>query len=309
MVAWPTPVILRLQVTCAPDSTTSSPVISRLQLLAAALLFSTGGAAIKATALSSWQVACFRSAAAAVAVLLLVPAARRNWCWRVPLVGAAYAATMVTFVTANKLTTSANAIFLQDTAPLYLLLAGPLLLREPLRRSDLWLTLTLGAGMALFFVGEQQPLATAPRPLAGNLVALASGVTWAATIGGLRWIQGHSDGRDAGMATVVAGNVMACVFCLPHALPVENAGAKDWLVVSYLGVFQIGLAYAFLTRAMRRIPALEASLLLLAEPALNPIWAWAIHSERPLNPALLGGGLILGGTTAAMFRGRGRQQR
>src|SRR5688500_90238 len=109
----------------------------RLQLLGAALLFSTGGAAIKATTLTAWQVAGFRSAVAAAAVFLLVPAARRGWTWHVLPVGVAYAATLVLFVAANKLTTSANAIFLQSTAPLYMLAFGPLLLKELVRRRDL----------------------------------------------------------------------------------------------------------------------------------------------------------------------------
>ena len=111
---------------------------ARLQLVFAALLFSTGGAAIKASTLSGWQVASFRSGVAALTLLLLVPAARRGWGWRPALVGVAYAATLILFVTANKLTTSANTIFLQATSPVYLLLLGPLFLKEPVRRSDLW---------------------------------------------------------------------------------------------------------------------------------------------------------------------------
>ena len=110
---------------------------SRLQLLATALLFSTGGAAIKACGLDSWQVASLRSGIAAAFVLAVVPAARRGWNRKTLAVGACYAATMVLFVTANKLTTAANAIFLQATAPLYILLLGPWLLREPLKRRDL----------------------------------------------------------------------------------------------------------------------------------------------------------------------------
>jgi hypothetical protein len=135
---------------------------NRLLLLAAALLFSTGGAAIKATALTSWQVACFRSAVAGAALALLFPDSRRLRDRRALAAGVAYAATMVLFVAANKLTTSANAIFLQDTAPLYLLLLGPLLLREPLRARDLILAAVVGLGMSLFFLGQEQAVAT-PR--------------------------------------------------------------------------------------------------------------------------------------------------
>ena len=112
----------------------SRQAAARLKLVGAALLFSTGGAAIKATTLTGWQVASFRSGIAALAVLLLAPEARRGWSWRAVLVGVAYAATLVLFVTANKLTTSANTIFLQATAPLYMVVLSPWLLGERVRR-------------------------------------------------------------------------------------------------------------------------------------------------------------------------------
>lgn len=278
---------------------------SRLRLLAAAALFSTGGAAIKATDLDAWQVAGFRSGVAALAVLLLVPAARRGWSGRAALVGVAYAATMVLFVASNKLTTSANAIFLQSTAPLYVLLLGPWLLRERIRRSDLLFMGVVGIGLALFFVGDEAPVATAPDPLRGNLLALASGVFWALTVVGLRWLETPQEGEAEGsaMATVVAGNAIAFLACLPFALPASGTGTGDWLVVGYLGVFQIGLAYVLVTTAIRHVAALEASVLLLAEPALNPVWAWLVHAEVPGPWAVAGGALILGATIVRTWRG------
>ena len=133
----------------------SARAADRLQVLAAALLFSTGGAAIKACDLSSWQIASFRCGIAAVVILIVLPGARRNWGPRTLLVGVAYAATMILFVIANKLTTAANTIFLQGTAPLYLLLLGPWLLGERTRRSDLVFTALLLGGMVLFFVFEE----------------------------------------------------------------------------------------------------------------------------------------------------------
>lgn len=285
----------------------SSPVASRLQLLAAAALFSTGGAAVKATALTGWQVASFRSGIAALAILLLVPAARRGWSWRVLLVGIAYAATMILFVTANKLTTAANTIFLQSSAPLYVLLLGPLLLREPLRRDDVSFMAVVGLGLALFFVGAEQPVATAPDPGRGNMLAVLSGAFWALTLVGLRWLESRPGSGEVGagsaLATVAAGNAIAFLIALPMALPVSTAGAGDWLVVGYLGVFQIGFAYLLLTRAIRHVPALEASVLLLAEPALNPIWAWMVHGETPSAWSLAGGSLILGATLVRTWLG------
>src|ERR1700690_1221397 len=109
----------------------------RLRIALAALLFSTGGAAIKAADFTPWQIASFRSGIAAIALLVAVPGARRGFGWRPALVGVAYAATLVLFVLANRLTTSANTIYLQSTAPLYVLLFAPLLLKEPIRRRDL----------------------------------------------------------------------------------------------------------------------------------------------------------------------------
>ena len=290
---------------------------ARLRLLAAAVLFSTGGAAIKAASLTSWQVSSFRSGIAALAVWLLVPAARRRWSLPVLAVAAIYAATMVLFVIANKRTTSANAIFLQSTAPLWVLLAGPALLGERTTRRDLIFMGVVALGMTFFFVGEDAPQATAPDPSGGNVIAALSGVAWAGTVLGLRWL-GRGGGSasaqvstadlasgdaasgdaatghgDEALTTVVAGNVLACLVGLPFALPVSGAGTADWLVVLYLGVVQIGLAYLALSTAMPHVPALEASTLLLVEPALNPVWAYLAHGERPGPLAWIGGALIV----------------
>jgi DME family drug/metabolite transporter len=268
------------------------------------MLFSTGGAAIKSVSMSGWQVAGFRSAVAAVVVLLFVPEARRNWSRRAWLVGLAYAATLILFVQANKLTTAANTIFLQSTAPFYLLLLGPWLLKEPIRRTDLGLLAVVSAGMSLFFVGRQTPLGTAPYPLAGNVLALFSGVTWALTLAGLRWLNRDQGEAGQGMATVAVGNTMAFLLCVPKAVPVSFS-MPDFVMILYLGAIQIGLAYALLNRGLRTVPALEGSLLLLAEPVLNPVWAALVHKERPSGLALLGGALILGASLGRTLLRRG----
>lgn len=280
----------------SPQSPTT---VARLAVLGAALLFSTGGAAIKATTLSSMQVASFRSGVAALAILLFLPAARRGWTRRSVLVGIAYAGTMIQFVAATKLTTAANTIFLQSTAPLYVLLLSPYLLGERARRSDLVYMALMSVGLAAFFVGERAPDALAPNPVLGNLIALGSGVTWALTVLGLRWLaQPDSRGRTPSNLTgVLAGNVIAFAVCLPAALPV-SAVAADFAVIAYLGVFQIGLAYLLLSRGLRGLPALEGSLLLLVEPVLNPVWALWLHGELPGPWAGVGGLIILAATFA-----------
>ena len=128
---------------------------ARLLVLAAAVLFSTGGAAIKATSLTAWQVASFRSGIAALAVLVMLRGARRLPDRATWLVGVVYASTLVLFVVANKHTTAANAIYLQGTAPLYILLAAPFLLREPVSRADIVFMARAGLGLGAFFMGQR----------------------------------------------------------------------------------------------------------------------------------------------------------
>jgi drug/metabolite transporter, DME family len=273
----------------------SSPLRNRLLLVATAALFSTGGAAIKAASLTGWQIACFRSGIAAAALLLLVPESRRAWSWRIAPVAAAYASTVVCFCLANRLTTAANAIYLQSTAPLYLLLLGPLVLRERIRRSDFGFMLAIAAGISLFAIGTEPAVATAPNPRLGDILALASGVGWALALTGLRWIA-RRETVNTSMPAVVAGNIVAFAATAPMAFPVGPNFAASLPVLLYLGVFQIGLAYFCLTRAMRHVTAFEATTILLLEPALNPVWVWLIHNERPGALPLAGGGVILAAT-------------
>ena len=259
------------------------------------MLFSTGGAAIKATSFTGYQVASLRSGIAALTLLLLIPAARRGWSWKSVAVGVTYAATLFLYVVANKLTTSANTIFLQSTAPLYLLVLAPWLLKEPLRLKDIWFMLAVGVGLTLFFVTRDAPMATAPDPFTGNLLAAISGVTWALTLMGLRWL-GSTDGGDAQFPAMVAGNILVFLVVFPMALPLAQSGPVDWAVMLYLGAIQIGFAYMILGKGIRQVPALEASILLLVEPALNPLWAWGIHGEVPSVLALTGAAIIFGAT-------------
>jgi drug/metabolite transporter (DMT)-like permease len=231
---------------------------------------------------------------AAVAVLLFLPASRRIVRGTVGvtvLVAVAYAATLILFVLANRLTTAANTIFLQSTAPLYILLLSPFLLKEHIHRRDLGFMAAIAVGMALFFVGRQDHFATAPDPVRGNILAICSGFTYAAMLMGLRYM-GTRGGSPA--AAAVLGNTFAFLAAAPAMFPLGAHPVTDWGVILYLGIFQIGLAYALLTKAIPHVPALETSLLLFLEPALNPIWAWAVHGEYPGQWALLGGLLIMG---------------
>lgn len=270
-------------------------VAARLRLLAAAALFSTGPTAIKACGLGPWQVAGFRSGTAALFLFVLLRDRRKLLQPKLWLVGLTYAGTLVTYAVATKLTTAANAIFLQSTFPIYLLLLSPLLLREKPRRADLVFLLAVMGGMALLLLGDVETTAVATDPVRGNVLSLLSGLFWALTLLGLRWLERGTPAGDEGLghAAVVAGNALAFVACLPLALPLGPSHPIDWLLIAYLGVIQIGLAYLLLTRAMGRVSALEAGLILMFEPVLTPLWAWAVHGERPGAWALAGGAVIL----------------
>lgn len=292
----------------APGGANGTISLARLQLLSAAFLFSTGAAVIKWVEVGGAALSSLRSGVAALTLLALLPAARRRPGPRVLLVALAYAATVTLYVIANKLTTALNTIFLQSTAPLYLLLLGPWLLREPLQRRDLLLLATLGGGFALFLLAPAEVTEVASNPRLGNWLAVACGFTWALTLAGLRWLTrggGSGDGGE-GVRAVVAGNVLACVLCLAWVFPLPALGGADVISILYLGAVQIGLAYLVMLRGLAGVTAFEASLLLLLEPVLNPLWSWVVHGETPHRLALLGALVILTATVGKAWMDRRR---
>ncbi len=275
----------------------------RFYIMVGALLFSTGGVAIKSATLTGWQLSCFRSLTAAIAILIFLPVARRGWTWCSLVVAIPYAATFTLFTLANTYTTAANAIFLQATAPLYILLLGPLLLREHIRWRDLGFMVALLAGLALIFTSTREATVIAADPEFGDLLALGAGFSWAFTVVGLRWIAVRATHHeDKPEAAIVAGCFVASIIAAPFAFPVENANVGNWLIVAYLGVFQIGLAYVFIAKGIRSLPALEISLLLLVEPVFSPIWVWLLLGESPAGLAISGGAIVIGATVVHAIR-------
>jgi drug/metabolite transporter, DME family len=258
---------------------------SRFFLLAAAALWSTAGAAMKLCGLNGLQIAGGRSLVTALFLLAVLPEARRRPASRVGLAVVGYAATVTLFALANKLTTAANAIFIQDSAPLWVLLLSPVLLAERASRGQLFAVPVYGLGLSLFFLDE-----LSPGQLAGNLLALVSGLSFALCIIGLR------RAREDAPVALVLGNLLAALVTLPFWPSGPAAHAMDLALVAYMGVFQLGLAYVCFARGIARVPALEASLLVLLEPVLNPVWTFLTTGERPGPWALAGGGIVLAAT-------------
>lgn len=264
-----------------------------LAVLGAAVLWSSGGLFIKAVGLDALGVTMWRSLLAAVSIALLmrtgVPnplrAARLEWALAV-----SYALMLVLFVSATKLTTAANAIFLQYTAPLYVLVLGRLMLDERPSTADLACVAVAFGGMALFFVGRLET-----SDLWGNLSAVASGVSFAVFLTLLR----H---RDCAPATrprsMVLGNML-----LVAAMVAINAGRGEWAAFApgpsdvaglvFLGLIQIGLAYVLFGFGIAHVQALEASLIGMLEPVLNPVWVFIFLGETPGWWAVLGGAVII----------------
>ncbi|MGH9900473.1 MAG: DMT family transporter [Pyrinomonadaceae bacterium] len=260
-----------------------------LLVLVAALLWSTGGLFIKATTLSAFELSFGRSLLAAATVAFFT----RREGFRVNAVTAAaavlYAALLLLFVVATKLTTAANAIFLQYTAPIYVLILEPLFYREKFCGRDLAVVVACVAGMSLFFVGKLRP-----DDVSGNVAALGSGLCFALFMLLLR----HPRNAEVNRASsVIYGNLLLALLTAPAFFsgPGFTLGAQDALIVAYLGVIQIGLAYTLFTLGIARgVRSLDAGIVGYIEPVLNPVWVFLFIGERPSGWALVGGAVIIG---------------
>jgi DME family drug/metabolite transporter len=274
------------------DRDTRGAVPPILFVLAAALLWSTGGLFIKATPLGALELSFGRSLLAALTVAALTwrEGFRLNFMTLVASV--LYAALLILFVVANKLTTAANAIFLQYTAPVYVLVLEPLVFKERFRAADLFVVAVCVAGMSLFFVGQLRP-----DDVTGNLAALASGLCFALFLLLLRRQRGGESNRAS---SVIYGNIIICIVTLPAFLrAAPSLNARDVLIVSYLGVVQIGVAYTLFTLGIARgVRSLDAGVVGYIEPMLNPVWVFLFLGERPSRWAVVGGCIIIAAVLA-----------
>ncbi|WP_306600311.1 DMT family transporter [Geothrix sp. 21YS21S-2] len=260
-------------------------------LVAASLLWSSSGIFIKVLTLSAFHIACYRSLVSALAIVAIL--ALRGRAWSLPrdplsLAGSCiYALVLVLFVVATKLTTAANAIFLQYAAPIYLLFLEPWIFRRPFARRDFWAVAACLGGMALFFAGHLEK-----GGLAGNVLALASGFLLALFSLLLKWKRETRPGHDP-IGMVVLGNLVVALICLPKVLPAPQVTLNQGLMLAYLGIFQLGIAYMFFTAGMRYLSATAALITCMLEAVFNPVWVFIGVGERPSPYALAGGVVIL----------------
>ncbi|OLE53452.1 MAG: hypothetical protein AUG51_13500 [Acidobacteria bacterium 13_1_20CM_3_53_8] len=264
-----------------------------LFVLGAAIIWSTGGLFIKLTTLSPYELTFWRSLFAAFTVALFTRREGFGLNRMTALTSLLYAALLLLFVIANKRTTAANAIFLQYTAPIYMLVFEPLLYKEKFRSRDLVVVVVCIAGMSLFFVGQLKP-----SDIEGNLAALGSGICMALYFLFLR----HARSREVNRASsVIYGNLLLIVAMAivapamsPDGLRVLFPSFKNFLLVAYLGVIQIGFGYTLFTLGMARgVRSLQAGIVGYVEPVLNPIWVFLFYGEQPTRWAILGGAIII----------------
>ena len=259
-------------------------------MLLASVLWSFGGVLIKSVEWHPMAISGARSAIAAVVIAAFTGLPRPPFS-RVQIAGGlAYAGTVIAFVIATRLTTAANAIFLQYTAPIYVAALGPRLLGERTLRSDWFVIAVALAGIALFFVDR-----LTFAGLWGNVAGLVSGFSF----GAMALLARRQ--REASPATALwLGNVFAALAGLPFMFGAQQPSAQGWWALAALGVFQLGLPYVLYSIAIKRVTALEAVLIPLLEPVLNPLWVMLVVGERPARWALCGAGLVLG---AVLCRG------
>lgn len=254
-----------------------------LAVFLTAILWSSGGLFIKLISLNSMQLSFFRCLIAAVVfaimfrkkILKLNPLALVN--------SLAYAAVLILFVIATKTTTAANAIFLQSTAPIYVLIFEPILTKTKWERINIITIAVCFLGMILFFMGD-----LTPGDIEGNIAALLAGIAFATFFLGMK-----KNDPQYGESSIFYGNVIVALFCIPFITDMNSISLQDFAMVSFLGVFQIAFAYALFSYGLKRIIAVEASIISMFEPVLNPIWVFIGYGEVPSFYAIIGGIIII----------------
>ncbi len=276
------------------SDTSNAPKVSPvLFVLFAVVLWSTGGLFIKLTTVDAFTVNAGRSLFAAITVAIFTFRKGLKPDLFTLLTSFLYAGTLSCFVYANKTTTAANAIFLQYTAPVYILMFSPLILKEKFRFSDLITVVICLAGMSLFFLETQASVnSLAPNVFLGNIAGLLSGVFFGLYFIFLR--HPRSLAKNPAIS-VFYGNLIIVLLMLP--LLINNPPAPtlmDFGAIAYLGIFQIGIAYILFTNGIAGgVRSLNASIIGFVEPLLNPVWVFLFVGERPSRWAILGGFIIL----------------
>jgi drug/metabolite transporter (DMT)-like permease len=260
-----------------------------LMLFVTALLWSLGGLLIKSIPWPQLAVAGGRSFIAAVFLILVVRPKRLALTPLALATAVCYAGCTLCFVVATKLTSAANAILLQYSCPIWVALFGAWILRERPSRIDWVVIAATLIGIGLFFADK-----LSANHLWGNIVGLVSGVFF-----GFMAILLRKQKDAMPVDSIVLGTLLGGVVCIPALATAPALDARGWVALLLLGAVQLGLAYFLYARAIRHVSALEAVLIPIIEPILNPVWVMLALGEKPTHWTLLGGAIVL---ATSMFR-------
>lgn len=257
-----------------------------LFLIITAILWSLGGLLIKSVNSNPLAIAGMRSGISAILILIATGRPKLNWSFAQIGAALSYTATVLLFVAANKNTTAANAILIQYTAPIYVALLSAWLLKEKVKLLD-WFTIVIAlGGMLLFFVDDINL-----DGILGNVFAALSGVAFGLFAVFMRM---QKDGSP--ISSVLLGNIISAVIGVPFIFR-DMPNTKGWLCLVVLGVVQLGLPYILYSKAIKHVTALEASIIPIIEPILNPVWVFIFIGEKPGGWAFLGGLIVIAAIT------------
>lgn len=255
-----------------------------LATIAAAVIWSTAGLLVKWLGQDAFTILCYRSLYAGLLFFLVFRREALRFDRRALLISLCYAPLLISFVTSTKLTTAANAIFLQYIAPAIVLIVEPRILGTTMKRYNLVTVLVCIGGLAFFLIDQNQE----GHSWLGDGIALLGGFFSAGLILALRFSK-----RSQQMSGIMLGNVWVVLITLPWFLRQELPTVAEHMMLAYLGFIQIGLGFLLFTYGQRRIPAVESSLIAMLEPILNPIWVLIGYGEKPALWSLIGGVIIL----------------
>ena len=262
-----------------------------LMLIIAALLWSLGGLFIKLVDLSPIIIAGIRSLGAAVVFIFYIK--KPKWYWGKYFIGGIlfYSSMVILYVVSIRLTTAANAIFLQFTAPLWVVIFGYFILKETVSKFDILAMLFIFLGMGLFFIDDLTFYG-----FWGNIMALVSGICFALVTVLIR------KEKDYAFEIVLFGNLITALICFPFILEGFGDSSKlDLLIIFALGVFQLGIPYLLYTKALKYVKAIDAILTGMIEPVLNPIWVFLFIGEVIGEWAFIGGLMVLIGSLGRAY--------
>ncbi len=253
-----------------------------LYLVITAILWSLGGLLIKSVNSNPVAIAGVRSGISAILLIALMGKPKLNWSFAQVGAAIAYSATVLLFVIANKNTTAANAILIQYTAPIYVVILSAWLLKEKVQLLDVVAILFALGGMALFFVDS-----ISTKGMIGNIFAAISGVAFA-----LFTIFMRMQKEGSPIESVLLGNIITAVIGIPFLFG-SMPDTKGWLCLTILGIVQLGLPYILYSKAIKHVTAVEASIIPILEPILNPVWVFLLLGEKPGALAITGGAIVI----------------